>query len=77
MKIGDGWWRIFRQHILKTLFLLHICTVNDKNKTIVSNKTITYAKFIICPGPVEWILSRGGPNTMNGAGQTEIPEFTL
>ena len=29
------------------------------------------------PGPVEWILSRGGPNTMNGAGQTEIPEFTL
>ena len=28
-------------------------------------------------GPVEWILSRGGPNTMNGAGQTEIPEFTL
>ena len=29
------------------------------------------------PGPMEWILSRGGPNTMNGAGQTEIPEFTL
>ena len=28
-------------------------------------------------GPKEWILSRGGPNTMNGAGQTEIPEFTL
>ena len=31
----------------------------------------------IVPGPEEWILSRGGPNTMNGAGQTEIPEFTL
>ena len=34
-------------------------------------------KFILFPGPTEWILSRGGPNTMNGAGQTEIPEFTL
>ena len=33
--------------------------------------------LILFAGPKEWILSRGGPNTMNGAGQTEIPEFTL
>ena len=37
---------------------------------------ITYLPML-CTGPEEWILSRGGPNTMNGAGQTEIPEFTL